>query len=153
MGTTAFLLSDSSSLFTDSNNNEWILTPLHWFSPMGLKYQCNMGIPGLLLQGHAVPHMYHCTGAVNSPFPGGILGRCRKTSSRYGIFVNSTKSGCWVQTGVQTDCHVDTPLPGLPSHAGRCSSEATAISKWGCQLTICLHQNEWCHGPCATGPT
>ena len=150
LGTTTFLLTDSYSLITDSNNDKWVLAHMHWLSPMQPNYQCHMGIPWLLSQGHVVSSMYHHTGAVNHPFPGGGQGRCRKASSRYGIFANSTMSAYWVWMVFLTDCHVDAPLPGLPSHAGGCSLKATVTGRLGHWLAICLHQNEWCHGPHAT---
>ena len=43
--TTAFLPTHSFSLITDNNNNEWVLTPMHWFSPLGPNYQCHVGVP------------------------------------------------------------------------------------------------------------
>ena len=81
------------------------------------------------------------------PFPRWEPGEMQKASSRYGIFVNSTKSGCQVQMGLQTDCCVDTTLPGLPSNTGRYGPKAIATGKWRCWLAICLHQNEQFHGP------
>ena len=51
------------------------------------------------------------------PFPQvGGLGRHGKASSGHGVLVNSTESGCQVWVGLQTNCHVDAPLPGPPSH-------------------------------------
>ena len=100
---------------------------MYWSNTMGPSHQCHMGVSWLLPWGHTVPNRHHHTGAVNHPFPGGSLRRHGKALSRYGIFFNSAKSGHWVQMGLWTDCCVDTPLSGPPSHPGRHGPDATTL--------------------------
>ena len=107
---------------------------MHWFSPLGPNYPWYVGVPCLLPRHHAVPCTYHHTGAIDCLFTGGSLGRCGEVSSRYGIFVNSAKSGHWVWVGPWTDHCVDAPhqvcLPSLVNVAQKLLLLADKGADW-----------------------
>ena len=118
LGTAAFSLTNSSSLITDSNNNDWLHALLWGCQPKGELNSGSIGVTWSLPPLIAVwSKRDHASRAICF-LPSRYMGQCRKIQAWHGISPNSTWYGHQRRESVWSGSSVGTPTPSPPPLSG-----------------------------------